>query len=259
MNLLVFSALFFPVILSGLSVFLFRANKKVLKLLTAFSGAYLLAISFLNVIPEIYGGHNGLLIGIFVLVGFFIQLLLEYITKGVEHGHQHHDCNEHHPASPHTRPHIPVIPVLIGLFIHAFIEGMPLAESFQMPELRNTLLMGIAIHNIPIAIILVSLTLDRQKRNYWLPVLSLLIFALAGPLGVLSSNLIGITVAEDAEFYFSILMAMVVGIFLHISTTILFEADEHHRFNWLKLIIILLGCAAAFLFSVYGHGHAHAH
>jgi zinc transporter ZupT len=250
MDLLVFCALFFPVAISGLSVFLFRTNNRVLKLLTAFSGAYLLAISFLDVIPEIYQDHNGVQIGAFILLGFFIQLLLEFITKGVEHGHPHHDCHEHHPHQQHSKPHLPIIPVVIGLFIHAFIEGMPLAENFNMPELRNTLLMGIAIHNIPIAIVLVSLTLDTQKRNFIRPVISLLIFALAGPLGVLTGSLLGGVFAADTSWYFSMLMAIVVGIFFHISTTILFETDENHRFNWMKFLSILLGAGAAFLFSM---------
>jgi zinc transporter ZupT len=253
MDLIVFAALFVPVVISGLSVFIFRTRNRALKLITAFSGAYLLSISFLDVIPEIYEEQEGVRIGLFILLGFFIQLLLDFITKGVEHGHQHHDCDEHHPGAQHTRPHLPVWPVIIGLFIHAFIEGMPLAESFQMSELRNTLLMGIAIHNVPIAIVLVSLTLDNKRKKLWLPLLALGIFALAGPLGVISGNLIGASVAENASYYFSILMAIVVGIFLHISTTILFETDENHRFNWAKFLVIILGAGIAFLFSLQ-HG-----
>jgi zinc and cadmium transporter len=250
MDIFVFLALFVPVILSGLSVFIFRTNNKVLKLLTAFSGAYLLSISFLEIIPEIYHGQNGWQIGLFILLGFFIQLFLEFITRGVEHGHQHHDCNQHHPNEVHSGPHLPVFAVVVGLFIHAFLEGMPLAESFNMPQLRNTLLTGIAIHNIPIAIVLVSLSLGNDKKKLRVPLIALLVFAFAGPLGVLSSNLLGVMAAEDATWYFSVVMAMVVGIFLHISTTILFETDERHRFNWLKLLVVILGAGAAFLFSL---------
>ena len=40
-------------------------------------------------------------------------------------------------------------------------------------------------------------------------------------------------------------MALVIGIFLHISTTILFESSEEHRFNYYKLITILLGAGLA--------------
>lgn len=245
MDIIVFLVLFLPVLISGGTVFFFRTNNKVLKLVTAFSGAYLLAISFLDVIPEIYEGNNSTEIGLFILIGFFIQLFLDYITKGVEHGHQHHDCKEHHPNEAHTKSHIPVLPVIIGLFIHSFLEGMPLAESFNMPELRNTLLTGITIHNIPIAIVLVSLALAGQKKNMLKAGILLLVFALGSPLGVVVSNFIGIGAAGEAQHYFSILMAVVVGIFLHISTVILFESDENHKFNWMKLLVIISGAVAA--------------
>jgi zinc and cadmium transporter len=247
MDLIVFLVLFFPVVLSGISVFFIRAHDRVLKLITAFSGAYLLAISFMDIIPEIYTENKGIEIGLFILAGFFIQLLLEYITKGVEHGHQHHDCEEQHPNQRHSGPHIPIVPVMIGIFIHSFLEGMPLADSLNMPQLRNTLLTGIAIHNIPLSIVLMSLLLSEKKKGNIRAIIFLLVFAIAGPLGVFTSNLIGLNMAANSHLYFSIIMAMVVGIFLHISTTILFETDEHHRFNWLKFTTIILGCFVAYL------------
>ena len=38
-----------------------------------------------------------------------------------------------------------------------------------------------------------------------------------------------------------LLMGVVIGIFMHISTTILFEAGDDHRFNTKKVIAIILG------------------
>jgi hypothetical protein len=42
-----------------------------------------------------------------------------------------------------------------------------------------------------------------------------------------------------------ILMAVVIGSFLHISTTILFEADSAHHISFRKLMAILLGLSMA--------------
>jgi hypothetical protein len=42
-------------------------------------------------------------------------------------------------------------------------------------------------------------------------------------------------------------MAVVIGIFLHISTTILFESYEEHRYNLYKLLTILAGAGLAML------------
>ena len=43
------------------------------------------------------------------------------------------------------------------------------------------------------------------------------------------------------------ILAIVVGMFLHISTTILFETDESHKFNLAKLLLIISGGYVAYL------------
>jgi hypothetical protein len=47
------------------------------------------------------------------------------------------------------------------------------------------------------------------------------------------------------------LMAFVIGIFMHISTTILFESSDIHRFNVTKLMAIALGTALGVLSVVF--------
>jgi uncharacterized membrane-anchored protein len=44
-----------------------------------------------------------------------------------------------------------------------------------------------------------------------------------------------------------IILAVVVGMFLHISTTIIFETSENHKFNLMKLIAIFIGCGLVLL------------
>lgn len=77
------------VMISGLLVYYIKLeSKQPLKLLLAFSGAFLISISFLVLLPEVYEA-NHLYIGLFVLLGFLLQLFLELLTKGAEHGHDH--------------------------------------------------------------------------------------------------------------------------------------------------------------------------
>ncbi|MEI8203895.1 MAG: ZIP family metal transporter, partial [Bacteroidota bacterium] len=208
MNFLVFSALFFPIVIAGFSIFLFSTSSRNLKLITAFSGAFLLSISFVDILPEIYNSKQANLIGLFILLGFFIQLILDFLTKGVEHGHLHHQ----HEA--HEKHHVSPIPVMIGICIHSFLEGMPLAENFHLQSLTNTLLTGIVIHNIPISMVLMSLLLhygySRRKS-----ITFLLIFSLSSPLAVISSYYVGGALLVNTEMFFNLVMAMVVGIFLH--------------------------------------------
>lgn len=239
MNLLIFSALFFPVIISGFSFFFIKIDERFLKFILAFSGAYLLTISFIGIIPEIYSVENKNIIGLFILIGFFIQLLLDFITKGVEHGHKHIENNHHQSSLPS------LLPLMIGICIHSFLEGMPLANNFSANNIQRTLLIGIVIHNIPISIVLMSILLQTKKKKI-LSIIQLLIFALSAPLGVLFCNYFGATFV-DIKLYYDVIMAMVIGIFLHISTTILFESDQMHGFNFFKLCSILIGVITAYL------------
>ena len=224
--------LFLSVIISGTSVLFINISSKNLKLLLSFSGAYLFAICALHLIPEIYlsGSPN---IGIYILIGFFAQILLEFFSEGIEHGHIHI-----HSHAGHAFPYA----MMIGLSIHSFLEGMPLANLGTGSH--NFLLTGIVMHNIPIAIALMTMLLkshiNKQKAIMWL-----VVFALITPMGTLTSYAIGENIIGNFSSYFDRIMAVVIGIFLHISTTILFESSENHRFNLIKFIVILLGAGIA--------------
>ncbi|RYD78695.1 MAG: zinc/iron permease, partial [Sphingobacteriales bacterium] len=89
-----FAVLFFCAFLGGSAIFLVKSDKsKLLKLILSFSGAYLFAITVLHLIPDAYSGPDKGQIGIFILIGFLLQIFLEQFSEGVEHGHihKHHD------------------------------------------------------------------------------------------------------------------------------------------------------------------------
>lgn len=228
--------LFLSVIVSGVSVLFINISSKNLKLLLSFSGAFLFAISVLHLIPEIYssGTHD---IGVFILIGFFAQILLEFFSEGIEHGHIHVHKHDH---AKHAFPYA----MMVGLSIHSFLEGMPLANFGN--DTYKSLLTGIILHNIPIAIALMTMLLQshisRKQAVLWL-----VVFALVTPLGTFTSYAIGENIIGNFSVYFDKIMAVVVGIFLHISTTILFESTENHRFNLIKFVVILLGASLAMI------------
>src|SRR5690554_6462168 len=73
----------------GIVVFLENLNRaKLIKILLSLSGGFLLAIAFIHFIPEIYA-HGAEGVGYYILLGFLIQLFLEYFSGGIEHGHIH--------------------------------------------------------------------------------------------------------------------------------------------------------------------------
>jgi zinc transporter ZupT len=74
----------------------------------------------------------------------------------------------------------------------------------------------------------------------------LLFFGIMTPLGVIIGLL---TVPNAIGVDYAVILAIVVGMFLHISTTIIFETSENHKFNLLKLVSIFIGCGLAFIMN----------
>ena len=205
-----------------------------LKLLTAFTGAYLMGLTCLHLLPEVFAhNHDGTdvpawQLGAFILAGFFIQIILENFSRGLEHGHAHP------PRGP-----LP-FSMLAGLCLHAFLEATPLGAGHGHTHNPHLILAAIAVHKFPVAIVLLAMLLQsgvsRAKAFGWLGV-----FAAMAPLGVLAGRLP--VLAGHHQW----LLAMVIGIFMHVATTILFESEEGHRVNLKKAIAILLGAGMAVL------------
>lgn len=222
---MIYLALIIPVVAGFVLVQLIKPNSKHLQLFLSFSGAYLLSVTVLHLIPEVFE-HQQKNIGLFILLGIVLQTGLEYISKGAEHGHIHvHDFDNKVPW------------LLLGsLCLHAFLEGMPLGLGEN-----NNLLFAIVIHKVPIAIIL-AIFLKKSSLSNAYVFLFLFLFAIMSPLGSwLTSNFPFIHLYEDQ------INALIIGVFLHISTAILFETSENHKFNLQKFVSILIGFAIAFL------------
>jgi len=211
-------------VIAGYLIALFlKPNSSIsFKLLLSFSGAYLLSVTVFELLPEVYESGSSK-IGVFIMLGLLLQIMLEFLSKGAEHGHMHHqDDTSQFPAL-----------LLISLVIHSFLEGFPLSTS-------EHLLYGVVIHKIPVAAIL-SAFLLHSKMSKAKVVLFLSLFALMTPLGSwVASNF------EVIKEYNNYINAIVIGIFLHVSTTILFEASKNHTFNASKLVVIVAGILLAY-------------
>jgi zinc transporter ZupT len=97
---------------------------------------------------------------------------------------------------------------------------------------------------VPAAFALGSVLLQKKISKNAI-VLFLAIFAIMCPLGYWISYVIGHSNIAEISNYFDSMMGIVIGIFLHISTTILFESSVDHKFNIKKLIAVCLGVAIA--------------
>ncbi len=214
---------FLSVILGfGIAFLVKPKNKTNLKLLLAFSGSFLLSLTVIHLLPEVYESHNHA-IGVFIMVGILFQILLEFFSKGAEHGHVHgHDKITKMPWL-----------LFISLCIHAFLEGFPVGHHHELA-------LGIAIHHLPIAIILTTFFINAELNKTALFAF-MFAFAIMTPMGTLLSD--SITISEQV---YTAMTAIVIGILFHISSTIIFESSEGHKFNIAKITMIVLGIALAY-------------
>ncbi|HAB27544.1 MAG TPA: ZIP family metal transporter, partial [Xanthomarina gelatinilytica] len=207
------------VLIGALIVLLLKQKRSLFtKLLLSFSGAFLLALTLFDLLPEVYHHLDAKLTGLYIMFGILLQIILEFFSKGAEHGHIHiHKDNTQFPWL-----------LFISLCIHSFLEGFPIHQ-------HNDMVYGVLIHKIPIATLITSFLVQSNYSKMQIAGF-LIFFAAMTPLGTFISNNTSL-----AEQYIYIINAIVIGIFFHISTVILFESSEGHKFNMSKLLAIIFG------------------
>jgi zinc transporter ZupT len=200
-----------------------QSKQKNIKLLLAFSGAFLLSLTMFDLLPEVYEHLDAKLTGLFIMSGILLQIVLEFFSKGAEHGHVHiHKNSKDFPWV-----------LFLSLCLHAFLEGFPIHQ-------HNDMVYGVLVHKIPIAILITTYLVQSDFKT--LQIISFLtLFGIMTPLGTIISN--NVSMVSDYLVYIN---AIVIGVFLHISTTILFESSEGHKFNLNKILAIIVAVAIAY-------------
>jgi zinc transporter ZupT len=212
-------------VLVGVLLFIFlKPKKNIVALLLTFSGAYLLSITVLKLFPEIFSKGDDR-IGIFIIIGLVLQLILDFFSKGAEHGHIHALDNHNFPWA-----------LFISLLIHAFMEGLPLSD-----HQHHDLLWAIVIHKVPIAMVLASFLLHYQSK-YSKGIFFLFVFGMMTPLGTIVGGKIPFLITYSNQ-----INAIVAGVFLHIATIILFESSKEHHFNIKKFSALIIGVLLALM------------
>lgn len=228
-----------PILIFGLLTYFIKIKQKGLQLLLAVSATYIFSVAMMHLLPEAYEHQNQKLIGLFIVLGFCLQLIIDTFSSGIEHGHVHshsNSCKSHFPVS-----------IIFGLMFHSFLEGLPLFNSLNN-SFNYKIMLGLALHNIPVAIAFATLLKEHHSKS--IKVITLLsVFSFMAPLGLLTSYFLGTLTDVDLKDFMPIAYGLVIGIFLHISTAIMFESSENHKYNFSKIIALLVGVLLAFIIS----------
>ena len=136
------------VVFGGLSILIWKPKElRSVKLLLAFSGSFLLSITVLEMLPNVYQSH-GVVVGYWVLGGLVLQLFLESISKGAEHGHIHINQSSSLPWA-----------IWISLCFHSILEVIPMRYNEHMA-------VGVFLHKLPIAMLLSFFSNNHSVPKY---------------------------------------------------------------------------------------------
>lgn len=228
MNLVVIFAIatFFATLIGG---FLAIKLKKSLPYFFAFSAGSLIAVAFLDLLPESIRvaesvGINIRSVMLMIIISFLIYSFLErfFVT------HHHHEGHEH--------GHIIGSIGAGSLVLHSFLDGVAIGSAFQV-NLGVGMIVALAIlsHDFTDGINTVTLML-KNKHKINRAIGFLIADAIAPVLGVLLTSLVFI-----APRYLALILAFFVGEFLYIgATNLLPETYKHHR-KWLMIFWMLVG------------------
>lgn len=213
-------------------------TSKLVGFTVVFSGSFLMGISLFGLMPELF--DNIRQAGLWIVLGFLLQIVLEKYTGGLGHGHIH----------AHDIPRSELV-LYGGLMLHALFEGYSAGlTNYLQPHTVSGMVVGISIHEVPAAFSLSVLMQTRYKRK-GNSMLLLALYALATPIGY-SAGIYLHSQHLISENTSQIITAIIAGTFLHISTTIVFENSLRKREGLSKWAVILLGLLISYIACVLG-------
>ncbi|MDA0931140.1 MAG: ZIP family metal transporter [Bacteroidetes bacterium] len=238
--LMISALIFIPAFLVGILVLQKPLGKRSLGFMLAFSGSFLLSITITHLLPEVFHEHQHWL-GAAVLAGFFVQIIFDVFSGGVDHGHVEMAHHHHHA---HTgKQSLSLWAVLPAVYLHGLVEGIPL---YYIPSYEHPLVLAIAFHSVPVVAVFANL-LRSQGISLHQRLILVALFALMPIIGMLLG---GILSQSNGSFWALLFPALAAGIFLNMATTILLESGHEHHYKWRRLMFILAGLVLGLIFHL---------
>ncbi len=229
---------FVSTIIGGLVIIKLR---KFLPYFFAFAAGSLVAVSFLEILPESLSIAGGVgfptrYIFLIVVLSFFVYSLLEkfFLTHhhDLEDSDCKHECKKHHEEDSHG--HI-MGPIGAGsLVLHSFLDGAAIGAAFQVNAATGLIVaLAVIFHDFTDGINTVIMML-KNKQNMKSTITFLILDALAPVAGVLATNLVAIP-----QKALAIILAVFVGEFIYIGASNFLPEAREHTSKWIIAALAL--------------------
>src|SRR5712664_1770311 len=205
--------------------------RRVLGYFLALGAGYMLAVAFIDIIPESVrlSGESALL---YVLIGFFIVHLFEHTIA--PHFHFGEETHLEEMSHQHART-----TVLLGLTIHTFFDGVAIAAGF----LVSTWLGAVFLHKLPEGFTVASVVLasGQGKRNAILA---------AGLLGMATVAGVALTSALQGQLKYALPLSG--GVTLYVAATDLLP-EVNREPNWRMALLVFVGVVSLLIMRYLFH------
>lgn len=210
--------------------------RRFLQYFLALGAGYMLAVVFLDVIPESIrlSGVGALL---YVLIGFFLVHLFEHtIAPHFHFGEETHceEVSQHHARTT----------VLLGLTIHTFFDGVAIAAGFLVSTWLGAIIFAaVFLHKLPEGFTVASVVLasGQGKRNAILA---------AGLLG--AATLFGVLLTSSLQAQLKYALPLSAGVTLYVAATDLLP-EVNREPNWRMALLVFVGVASLLIMQHLVH------
>jgi zinc and cadmium transporter len=210
--------------------------RRYLQYFVALGAGYMVAVAFLDVIPESIrlAGDNAF---IFILIGYFLIHLFEHtIAPHFHFGEEthHEEVSHHHARST----------MLLGLAIHTFFDGVAIASGFLVSNwLGAIIFVAIFLHKLPEGFTVASVVLasGQSRRNAILA---------SGLLG--AATLFGVLLTTLLQSQLKYALPLSGGVTMYVAATDLLP-EVNREPNWRMALLVFVGVASLLIMQRLFH------
>jgi zinc and cadmium transporter len=211
-------------LLGGYFVVYLNWQRRFLQYFLALGAGYMLAVTFLDVIPESVrlAGDTAFLL---ILIGYFLIHIFEHTIAP----HFHFGEETHREAFSHQHVHVTV---LVGLAIHTFFDGVAIASGFLVSSwLGLVIFIAIFLHKLPEGFTVASVILasGQSRRNA---------LAASGFMG--AATLLGVILTSLLRTQLAYALPIAGGVTLYVAATDLLP-EVNREPGWRMALLVLVG------------------